>query len=103
MANRAHDFRYIFSDVLGFRMSDNSCQIVFGIDEGGGPESALEQVGIALTLRTAKILAVTVTEFLSDYEAKTGNLVPFDLEKLDSLRELMKGANFSAIASEQPS
>jgi len=36
MPNRAPDFRFIFSNTIGFGFSDNDAKIMFSIDEGNG-------------------------------------------------------------------
>lgn len=93
MPNRAPDFRYIFANTLGFAWSDNDCKLIFGIEEGEGPENALEQVGIVLTHKTAKLLANHMLTIISGYEAHTGQEIPYDTEKADALGKVLAELN----------
>ena len=102
MPTRSHDFRFIFANVLGFQFSDNDLRLLFGVDEGGGIENALEQIGVAMTHRTAKILGQTLTEIIADYESKTGTVIPIEAEQMQGIREILDGATPSSASDSTP-
>lgn len=89
MANRAPDFRHLFANTIGFAWSDNECRLTFGLEDGGGPDNAYEQVAINMTHRTAKILALHLGTVIEIYERNTGVEIPFDADKLVKIREVM--------------
>ena len=104
MPNRSPDFRFIFANVLGFQFSDNDLRLLFAIDEGEGVETALEQVGVVMTHKTAKLLGRTLIEIITNYEAKTGSIIPLDPDKLKGIQDMLEGANLpSASDSGLPS
>lgn len=98
MPNRSPDFRYLFANTLGFTWSDNDCKLLFGIDEGNGIENALEQVGIILTHRTAKLLAGHLSTIIEGYEKHAGIEIPYDVEKGDGLKKTLDEINQSSSA-----
>lgn len=93
MPNRSSDFRFIFANVLGFQFSDNDCRILFAIDEGGGVENALEQIGVAMTHKTAKLLGQTLSSIVADFEVKSGNVITLDPAKIQELSKVLEKVN----------
>ena len=89
-SNRAADFRFVFANTLGFQVSDNDMRLIFSIDEGGGVDNSLEQVGVAMTFRTAKLLGEMLRLILEVHETRTGETVPLNAEKLAPIMEELR-------------
>lgn len=98
MPNRTTDFRYFFANTLGLAWSDNDCKLIFGVDEGGGAESTLEQTGVIMTHKTAKLLSMHLTAIIKGFEEHSGQEIPFDADKQESLRVSLEEANRAASA-----
>ncbi len=93
MPTRAADFRYIFANVLGMSFSDNEAKLVFGVEEAGGPEASLEQVGIVMTHRTLKLLGRLINETVTHYENRTGTTIYLDETRVEKVRETLDKIN----------
>jgi len=63
------DHRIIYANIFQTRASDNDFALVLGID---GDEAAVGQVTVMMTTRTAKVLAHSLSEFISRFEATKG-------------------------------
>lgn len=90
MGNRASDFRYLFANAFGVAISDNDCRVIFGIEEGGGPDEMHEQLAVAMTLKTAKMLAAHLSKIIVHIEKASGTEIPLDLEKIAKLEEVLE-------------
>jgi hypothetical protein len=91
---RAPDFRYFFANTIGFTMSDNEIKIVFGVQEAPGDlESSLEQAGVLLTLKTAKVLSNILAQSLEHYEKTTGTTIPYDDAKSIEFKAMLDDLN----------
>lgn len=83
----------LFSNELTIGFSDNDCQLRFSVQ--GQPDAPVSHV--AMTPKTAKLLARMLLMIIDDYEIKTGDNIPFDEGKLDGLiAQLANGANASS-------
>ena len=89
MGTRAPDFKYVFANAVGLALSDNDCKIIFGVEEGSGPEEMYEQLAVAMTLRTTKMLAINLTAIIDHIEKTTGDEIPFDVEKHAKMLEIL--------------
>lgn len=96
MPNRSSDFRFIFTNVLGVQFSDNDLRLLFAIDEGDGVDSAFEQMGVAMTHKTAKLLGHMLVEIIASYEARTGVAVPLDADKIADVRSSIEAATLAS-------
>lgn len=102
MGVRALDFRYYFANTIGFLLSDNEVRLVFGTqEEPGNLETAYEQTGVFMTLRTAKVLSRLLSQGLDHYEQVTGTEIPFDDAKTAEFEALLNSANADSIASQR--
>jgi uncharacterized protein YehS (DUF1456 family) len=50
----------------------------------------LEQLGISLSLKSAKLLSILLHESIRSYEEKTGQEIALDQAKLDELYKVFK-------------
>jgi hypothetical protein len=87
---RSADFRFVFTNTLGFQFSDNDARIIFSIDEGNGVDGALDQVGVAMTHKTLKLLGAIVHEMLEHYETSSGVKIPVDQDKIEGFRAVLQ-------------
>lgn len=86
--SRSKDFRYIFANGIGVRFNDNDVTLIFGVKEGDSDEEAvLEEVGVILTPKTAKLLAETLSQVIQNFEQTTGVTLPTNEAFLKSLEE----------------
>ncbi len=81
--NLSKDFRYVYTNAYGVRLSDNDVTIRFGIHDGGDPEDMLQEVAIIMTPRTLKIMLNGLNNALKGIEAELGE-IPVPPEKLAS-------------------
>ena len=87
MATRSLDFRYIFANGVGLGLNDNEIRLMFSFCEDlNKPEESIEQVGIILTPRTAKLVARMLSDSIEHFEGISGVKIPFDEEKFDALK-----------------
>jgi hypothetical protein len=47
-------FHVVFTNLFSLKIGANDVQLVFGLEEGAGDNTILEEVNVAMTLRTAK-------------------------------------------------
>lgn len=90
---RAPDFRYYFANAISIGFSENECKIIWGIEEGGGPEEMYEQVGVVMTLKTMKVVAKNLSAIIEHYEKISATEIPFDPIKFDDLLERLNELN----------
>lgn len=95
MANRSPEFRYIFSDAFGIAFSDNDCRVSFGINEKAGSGNDLdmyEQVTVAMTHKTTKLLVHHLSGILNHFEEKSGTNIPLDEAKVETLKAMLNAS-----------
>ncbi len=78
----------LFCNELSIGFTDNDCQLRFSVQ--GQAQAPASHIG--MTHVTAKLLANMLTTILSDFEAKSGQEIPFDPSKLDALRHQLSVA-----------
>ncbi len=100
MANRAPDFRFIFASAIGLGVSDNDCKVIFGVEEGPNPQDIYEQIAVAMTLKTTKMLAVHLSTIVEHIEGISGE-IPFDKEKQDHLKAVLNATALAPTALQQ--
>lgn len=81
---RISNFQFHPADSITYGFSNNGCKISFGMEEEDG--STTDQVGIFLTLGTAKVLSHLLDVSLSNYENTVGP-IPVDQAKLDAITD----------------
>jgi hypothetical protein len=94
-SKQSKDFRVVFTNSFALRFSDNDVLLRFSVDlDPPDQESvALEEVAVAMTPRSAKLLALTLSKVLESFESAAGPIdVPQD--KLDALEEAIRGQRF---------
>ena len=84
---RSIDFRYFASDAVGMSFNDNSCKLIFGIEEK--PGHIIEQTGIFMTPTTMKLLSVILSLTIENHEKTTGSVIHLDEEKVKKLKETL--------------
>ncbi len=81
--NRSKDFRYVFVNAIGVRLSDNDVTLTLGMHDGGDPKDMLEEVAIVMTPKTLKIMLNDLGNVLNALESQIGE-IPVPPAKLPS-------------------
>jgi hypothetical protein len=94
---RSQTFRYVYANGYTLQISGNDVCIRFGINEDPGqPNTILEEIGVYMTLTSAKLLAGVLTDVIKRFEKDNKITVPLSQNKLDSV---LKGM----VVSKRPS
>jgi DNA-dependent RNA polymerase auxiliary subunit epsilon len=97
VGSRAPDFRYIFANAVGIGVSDNECKVIFSVEEG--PQEMYEQLGVAMTLKTTKMLAIHLSTIIEYIEKVSGTEIPYEKEKQENLIAALNAANLVPTAA----
>ncbi len=78
MSSRSPDFRWIYANGFHMQMNENEMLIGLGVTEDiSNPGGSInEQVGVALTLRGAKLLGKSICDAIANYEKAQGIEIP---------------------------
>jgi hypothetical protein len=95
---RSKDFRYIYTNGLQLQIGTGDVTILFGIkeDQSDPEDKILEEVGVVMTLLSAKLLAYTLSKLLEQVEKTSGSPIPLDPAKIVALETFLSAANKSA-------
>lgn len=85
---RATDFRFVASDTFGINLNDNGLKIIFGIEDMD--RETLEQSGVVLTLKSAKILAEIISLAVAKFEKDTDTIIPLNEDVLAEVGKALK-------------
>jgi hypothetical protein len=93
-SGRTKDFRYIYSNGQKISFSGNEVILVFGIkeDPSTADDNILEEVGVAMTLATAKLLAVTLTRTVEHFESTNKTVILVDQTRIENLEKILRAA-----------
>lgn len=92
MPTRAVDFRYIFANAFGMQIGQNEMTIKFGFTEDVSKptESILEHVGVIVTLQSAKMLGLAISEAIGSFEKSNNITIPLPDTKLEEIHKIIK-------------
>ncbi len=86
------DFRYHYSNSLTFSVTNHDMRIVFAVAEDPAkPEDSINQTGVYLTHKTAKLLHFILSESIRRVEEGMGAEIPLDEAKKAKLRGVIGG------------
>jgi hypothetical protein len=87
---RSQYFRHLYANTFQIAISNNDIQIAYGIQTGEATNATdiemEEQVSIATTHATIKLLTVMLSMLISDFEETIGQTIPLDESKIENLR-----------------
>lgn len=88
---QSKDFRIVYTNSFAVRFGDNDVLLKFIIDTDTADPTApnIEEVGVIMTPRSAKLLAYALTQTIEAYEAAAGPIA-IPQEKLDSISEALQ-------------
>ena len=80
---RSPTFQIFAADAIGMQMTDNIVQLYFGMEQKTPGEASVifEQIGIAMTPRSLKVLQVVLNRALESFEKDNGP-IPINADKL---------------------
>jgi hypothetical protein len=83
---KTKDFRFVFANTFGLKMSDGDVTLMLGHEEqfSATDKTVYEEVGVNMTHRAAKLLSVLLTEAVRDFEDANGP-IPLAQEKVDKI------------------
>ena len=87
--NQSKDFRYVFVNAFGMRISDNDVTLTLGMHEGGDPKDMLEEVAVVMTPKTLKIIINNVQNVITQFESDVGEIL-IPPGKVASMEEMTK-------------
>lgn len=100
MSTRAPDFRYIYTNAFGMRLSNTDATIMFGVEEKPGDRDIYEQLGVSMTPMTLKVMLAGLQKSLNAYEAANGE-IPIPAGKLEELDAKIKAG--ARVVGSEPS
>lgn len=88
---RGPEFRSVYTNAIAYGISDHDVKIVFAIMEDPNDiEASIDQVGVHMTLKTAKLLSFMLSETIAAQEKVLGVEIPLDPKKMTELRGLIE-------------
>jgi Protein of unknown function (DUF3467) len=99
---QSKDFRIIFANLFTIRFGDNDVLVKFAMEEDASDLDApnIEEVGVVMTPRSAKLFAHALTEAINAFEAALGSIqVP--QSKLDGITESIRSRVAEAASPEK--
>lgn len=89
---RSENFRWVFTNALGIQLSENEALITVGFaqDVTKPVESNVEEVGIIMTPRTAKLLMHVLQNAIGSWEKAHNTQIPIAPEKLAEIEKAMQ-------------
>lgn len=73
-STRAPDFKLIYTNGFALKMTDHDLSLTFGVDQdpANSGQDIYEQMSVYMTHRTAKLLMLTLTRVISNFESAKG-------------------------------
>lgn len=85
MSTRSSDFRWVYANGFHMQVNENEMLIGLGVTEDiSNPATSIsEQVGVVMTLRSAKLLGKTICDAIANYETAQGIEIPLSPTNFD--------------------
>jgi len=91
---RSKDFRYVYTNGITAQFGGHDFTLVFGIKEWqtSNDGKLFEEVGVVMTPTTAKMLAITLTKAVENFEKSSGNVILVDKAILGVIDKFVEAA-----------
>lgn len=95
---RSPQFRYIYVDALKVQFNGTEAIVHLGVREdlGATDDIFYEEVALAMTASSAKLIGLMLSSMVESFERVTGTALPIDPAKVSKIQEMLSSAEGKA-------